>query len=108
MTKCRVATPPSGFAMQRRELRGKLHAIGQTELLDVEFVGARLYTGPCFVKYNLVLRSVGTPFFRTQLEKLCGRNRYVTTIHAINSAILKLSKLQPVDRVFRGLSGGVL
>ena len=31
-----------------------------------------------------------------------------TTIHAINSAILKLSKLQPVDRVYRGLSGGIL
>ena len=34
--------------------------------------------------------------------------RYATTLHVINSAIVKLSKLTPVDTVYRGVSGGVL
>ena len=32
-------------------------------------------------------------------------NRYTTTLHAINSAIIKLSKLTYADKVYRGISG---
>jgi hypothetical protein len=49
-------------------------------LLLAEVAGARLYTGPMYVCYNNVLRA------RT-------RGKYVTTLHAINSAVIKLSKL---------------
>jgi serine/threonine-protein phosphatase 6 regulatory ankyrin repeat subunit B len=35
-------------------------------------------------------------------------HRYVTTIHAINSAIVKASKLTKVERVYRGIKGGAL
>ena len=31
-------------------------------------------------------------------------NRFVTTIHAINSGVLKLSKLQPACTIYRGVS----
>ena len=55
----------------------------------------RLYTGPMYVHYNGVLRN------RTQ-------GSYVTTIHAINSAIVRLGKLQKPSVVYRGVSGGVL
>ena len=48
-----------------------------------------------YVHYNGVLRT------RT-------KNAYVTTLHAINSGILKLSKLTPASTVYRGVSGGVL
>ena len=48
-----------------------------------------------YVHYNGALRS------RKQ-------NSFVTTIHAINSAIVRLSKLQKPSVVYRGVSGGVL
>ena len=35
-------------------------------------------------------------------------NSYTTTLHLINSAIVKLSKLTKVTKVFRGISGRVL
>ena len=40
--------------------------------------------------------------------KLCQRNKYTTTLHVINSAIVKLGKLTQATTVYRGLGGGVL
>ena len=64
-------------------------------LLREEVLGLRLYTGPMYVAYNGVLR---------RNEK----GRYVTTLHAINSGVVKLSRLQRTATVYRGVSGGVL
>ena len=38
-----------------------------------EAFGARLYTGPCFVKYNAVLRGLGSgnDFLKGQAVQLC-------------------------------------
>ena len=33
---------------------------------------------------------------------------FTTTIHVLNSLIMKLSKVQPAERVYRGTLGGVL
>ena len=65
----------------------------EAELMIEEVIGIRLYTGPMYIHYNgLVLRrSV--------------KGKYVTTIHAINSGIIKLSTLTPVITVYRGMSG---
>jgi len=55
----------------------------------------RLYSGPGFTNYNKVLRG--------QMEK-----KYITTIHAIVSGIIKLASIMklPLGRhVYRGLSG---
>ena len=58
---------------------------------------------PCrFVKYNDLLRGFGPA-----LEG-CRGNRYVTTTHVINSAIVKVSKLTTATKVYRGVAGGVL
>ena len=72
--------------------------------------GARLYTGPMFVKYNAVLRGHGSPipFLRKGFDDLCMGNTYTTTLHVINSSIVKLSKLTHVTKVYRGVSGGRL
>ena len=59
---------------------------GKPLLLLLEAFGARLYTGPMFVKYNAVLR--GNPSLAR-----CKGNGYRTTIHVINSCIVKASKL---------------
>eukprot|EP00966_Prymnesium_polylepis_P250904 5801881-Prymnesium_polylepis.1 len=46
--------------------------------------------------------------FRKSVGALCQRNQYTTTLHVINSAIVKLGKLTRAGTVYRGISGGVL
>ena len=54
-------------------------------------------SGPMYVQYNNgALRSGAT------------KGRYVTTIHAINSGILKLSRNQRACTVWRGVHNGLL
>ncbi|KOO30698.1 ankyrin repeat [Chrysochromulina tobinii] len=56
----------------------------------------RLHTGPMYVHYSLrVLR--GSVY-----------GQYVTTIHALNSGVVKLSRLQKPRTVYRVVSGGML
>ena len=107
--RCRAPLPLGSFGAQRAELNEKLREL-HTELLDEEFIGARLYTGPCFMKYNTVLRGVHgkVPFFQTCFEKLCLGNRYVTTLHVIAAALSKLALLGKCETVYRGMSGGEL
>ncbi len=65
------------------------------KLLLAEVAGVRLYTGPMYKLYNSVLRARQ-------------RGAYVTTLHAINSAILKLARQTKACTVYRGVNGGVL
>ena len=43
-----------------------------------------------------------------QAQKITEGTPYTTTLHTINSAIIKLGKLTPACKVYRGISGGVL
>ena len=45
---------------------------------------------------------------RPTFDRLCKGNTYATSLHAINSAIIKLSKLTSAGKVYRGVSGGLL
>lgn len=75
-------------------------------LTDAEVLALRLYTGPMFMKYNTCLRKQPADLY----QELKG-NTYTTTIHAIVSGIIKLSKIWilPEDRkLFRGLGGMLL
>jgi hypothetical protein len=45
---------------------------------------------------------------KEKFEYLCKGNKYTTTIHGINSALLKLAKLQPATDVFCGVRNGLL
>lgn len=62
------------------------------------------------MKYNAVLRGLGgkVQWMKDKLEKLCDENYYVTTLHVINSAIVKLGRLAKPRTVYRGVKGGVL
>ena len=59
------------------------------------------------MKYNAVLRGLNEKKdeggndgpMRTSFIELCKDNRYATTLHLINSAIVKLSKLTKVGKV---------
>ena len=58
-----------------------------------------------YEKYNSVLRAfTGVPFFAKYARELTAGNNYPTTIHAINSCIIKLSALMEIAPVFCGLT----
>ena len=105
----RQALPFAHFEAELARLNGELSHAGfkQTVGKD-EFIAARLYTGPMYLKYNSVLRGLLFAFAQKSLEELCRGNKYATTLHVINSAIIKLSRLTQAAKVYRGVSGGVL
>ena len=117
------------------EQNQRLAAIHQSPMVKEELLAARLYSGPMCIgaapvprigpdtlssvacslcafryhKYNLVLRSFsGVADIRKQFERDCKGNLYPTTIHGINSAVIKLSKLQVACPVYRGSTRAVL
>ena len=74
-----------------------------------ELVGGRMYTGPCYAKYNAVLRAKSKdPFLVDQCRKITLGNTYTTSIHAINSCVIKLSKLTKAGKVWRGIKDAKL
>lgn len=58
-----------------------------------------ILVGPMFMHYNAALRE----FPASVVETMKG-NKYVTTVHCINSAIQKLSRISPLNPriLFRG------
>ena len=88
-------------AMSLAELKGMMHEqnkrlldLGHAALIIEEVASGRLYTGPLYHKYNTVLRSKsGAEEIELRWLDLCKGNEYPTTIHAINSCVIKLSKL---------------
>jgi len=103
----RVATPPTFFDVERQKRNRELHDLDSTPLNEDEFIAARIYTGPIYVKLNGVLRHAGRETDE-RFQRLCHGNRYTTTLHACNSAIVKLSKLTVATKVYRGVSGALL
>ena len=93
----------------------RLNIVGAaSRLLWEEALGLRLYTGPMFQKYNLVMRTAliddhsdepGLRMMLDQVKAQCVGNKYTTTIHVINSGILKLKPLTQAGHVYRGLHG---
>lgn len=105
----RIPRPISEFDAKIKEVNDYLGELGEPLLKQEEFIAARLYGGPMFGKYSAVLRSYGdSEVFRDRFEKICKGNRYVTTLHAFNSAIIKLSKTTPVSSVYRCIRDVVL
>jgi hypothetical protein len=104
----REALPLDSFAEALHARNAQLEQLGQTVLEREELIGSRLYTGPLFVKYNGVLRGKQHAFARARYELLCAGNSYATTLHVINSSIVKLSKLSVACEVYRGVGNGRL
>ena len=106
---CRRAVTLCELAKEMALVNSRLRSSGHVELLEVELVGGRLYTGPMYEKYNAVLRKEsGAPALVSRCKELTKGNSYATTIHAINSCVLKLSKLTKAGRVWRGFNGASL
>eukprot|EP00965_Chrysotila_dentata_P231453 6198373-Pleurochrysis_carterae.AAC.2 len=94
----RKRVPLEELLVLAERLNEQLKAMGEPVLIEAEVVGARLYTGPMYVKYNGVLRK----------PPANGDVLYVTTLHAINSCVIKQSKLTKATKVYRGVVGGSL
>mmetsp|Transcript_34214 Transcript_34214/g.89391 ORF Transcript_34214/g.89391 Transcript_34214/m.89391 type:complete len:1055 (+) Transcript_34214:149-3313(+) len=101
---CRKVVPITEFEHDMEKNNQKLGKEGHALLIVEELLGGRLYTGPMYHKFNHVLRSKsGNPFICDMYKKMCKDNQYPTTIHAINSLIIKLSKLTVATKVYRGM-----
>jgi hypothetical protein len=77
-----------------------------------QVIGLRRYTGPMFELYNGVLRAWANgadpgivPAFAAVGAGLDVCGRFTSTLHAVNSGVVKLSQLQPATVVYRGVSG---
>ena len=91
---CRKEAPIEVFTVKMREKNEHLRRLGSSPLIEEEFFAARLYTGPLYCKYNVVLRFKGAgekvkEHVRKDFDELCSGNLYATTLHVINSAIVK-------------------
>ena len=107
--KLREARPPAEFDHERRGINDKLKRQKCAPLCLEEFLGARLYTGPMYLKYNGLLRSLsGDARLVEAVDRMTLGNKYCTTLHAINSAVVKMGKVLKATRVYRGLLGSVL
>ena len=85
------------------EVNGRLESMREPVLTSIEMTGGRLYTGPLYVKYNAVLRGEQSSDLAS-----CHGNTYTTSLHVINSCIVKTSKLTQCTKVFRGVRNCVL
>ena len=89
---------PSERESRLASINRKLKALGHAPMREDEFVATRLYDGPMVAKYNAVLRALvpsfgGGPVQALEYERLCERNSYATTLHALNSGIAKMNLL---------------
>jgi hypothetical protein len=112
------------------------NAVFRAGLTEEETIVGRLYTGPMYVWYNHILRYLEQPtpkddaFLRKGeswgkwktaqvypshwLAENGGESAdlfkipFTTTLHVLNSFILKLSRTQRALKVYRGIKGGVL
>ena len=87
----------------------RLRSGGHSEMILEELVAGRLYTGPMYFKYNTVLRAkTRDPQMVRIAKELTKGNGYATSIHAINSCVIKLSKLTKAGKVWRGIKDAML
>ena len=107
--KCRRPMLLAVLGEKMDEVNERLEGSGHVKMVLEEAIAARLYTGPMYEKYNAALRKAsGVDLLVRRFEKLCAGNSYATTIHAINSAVIKLSKLTQAVKCWRGFVGATL
>ena len=75
-----------------------------------ELGSLRMYTGPMFMLYNTVLRAMATKSKTVEYggPSMLGKSvekKFTTTLHGINSGVIKLSRMQPACEVYRGVGG---
>eukprot|EP00300_Choanocystis_sp_HF-7_P021728 c20821_g1_i4.p1 GENE.c20821_g1_i4~~c20821_g1_i4.p1 ORF type:complete len:831 (+),score=229.34 c20821_g1_i4:2-2494(+) len=80
--------------------------VDELKLTALEVACLRMYTGPMFQEYNNTLRKLGQQrLVQNNGDDNDGRNHYATTIHLIASGLVKLGRIQPALRLYRGIKG---
>jgi hypothetical protein len=116
----RKQVPLTEFHDAMTQRNHELHEIGELPLIEEELIGLRLYTGPMGYPYNTALRnalrkehedlhlaSAARRSVRASMEPESAR--YVTTIHVVNGAVVKLSKITVSSNlVYRGITQATL
>ena len=69
--KDRQPLPFEAFAVEFDKRNRQLAQAGEPTLIPEEFFGARLYTGPMYMKYNIVLRGLRFEAMRAKMDELC-------------------------------------
>ena len=83
-SKCRKARGVDHFIEELAVLNILLEKVKE-QLTVPEMIGAHLYTGPLFQKYNAVLRSFTNNEKMIEIrKKLCKGNSYATTLHVVD------------------------
>mmetsp|Transcript_47758 Transcript_47758/g.126658 ORF Transcript_47758/g.126658 Transcript_47758/m.126658 type:complete len:297 (-) Transcript_47758:501-1391(-) len=107
----RRARIPIKDLLQSAEVKKK---VDEAKLQEIEVICPRLYTGPMFTLYNAALRGFppkAVTWLQLSDTEPAGLNKYETTIFAISSGIMKLSKVTAIPagrKLYRGLAGMVL
>lgn len=127
-SKCRQHRALADLLSLAEPLNARLIAADQPPMRKEEVVATSLYTGPLFTKYNAVLRCLrsNSTFLQNAAVNLCcasdvaaayaagslsfnkalgSLNKYTSTLHCANSAIIKLGKLTNAAPVYRGVAG---
>lgn len=118
-TYAEAPVPLEAFKEKLNERNKQLRILKEQPLDDAEFVAARLLTSRVRSKYHAVFGFyAGIEYYKGQacefrlgkwIDQLGAEpiwqwhNRYLTTLHAGNSAILKLSKLSRAAPLYRSL-----
>ena len=108
-TRQQYRTPlPLDALLEREKERGREGVLSKEELVAV-----RLFTGPMFIKYQSTLRTHAKQLPGSALHMMSmlnkvgearAENKYATTLHLLNSALVKLAKVGTVEKVYCGLS----
>ena len=108
--KRRAPRTLASFAPELAQVNQRLRGLECAPLHADELCAARLYTGPMYAKYNATLRGVRSKNSKKFAHWYagCKGNLYTTTMHVLNSAVHKASRLTAATTVYRGVSGGVL
>jgi len=98
------------FTEKIHEINTKLAAAGDRDKFSLEYlVALRMYTGPCYIKYNAVLRGayshLSSDALNEYLRVHCTGNTYPTTMMYTCRGINKLSLLTKPAKVYRAPGG---
>ena len=104
-----------------KKLKSSLYAFTRVSivpmLIPISLRTPHLYIGPMYVWYNNILRYVReslnslakwTPSHIRTWKQKGWTTPFTTTLHVLNSAIIKLSRTMKAFRVYRGTKGGIL
>ena len=84
LRKRRFAMPLHTFDVAVSEVNAELRKLSVRPMRQEELIGARLYTGPMFQKYNAVMRALPQeerpPKFVKNWKRDCEGNKYTTTM----------------------------